>query len=227
MCFGLVLRVPKNNILAADATDLTAATLQGAARVEKLHGRNEYKRTLAINEFLNYTPGYAQPDLPTPNAVLDQTRVDGHNEVIELGAFAGQVTVTALFVKTSNGMLWEDFLGKEGMIAPVVRQESFNLIPIIPIEDPRGTPSKMPFTVWANGPLQNRRPRKCIELGKVRTAHPTPPMRGHGFGVIPDPCKSGARIILRLPAHEFPRQRLLAVPNGNDREPFVSRRPQG
>jgi len=160
MCFGLVLRVPKNNILAADATDLAAATLQGAGRVEKLHGRNEYKRTLAINEFLNNTPGYAQPDLPTPNAVLDQTRVDGHNEVIVLGAFAGQVTVTALFVKTSNGMLWEDFLGKEGTIAPVVRQESFNLLPIIPIEDPRGKPSKMPFTVWANGPLQIRRPRK-------------------------------------------------------------------
>jgi len=52
-------------------------------------------------------------------------------------------------------------------------------------------------------------------------------MRGHGFGIIPDPCKSGARIILRLPAHEFSRQRLLAVPNGNDRELFVSPRPQG
>ncbi|KFE72237.1 J domain-containing protein [Hyalangium minutum] len=163
MTFGFVLYVPKANICNAGTIDLVAAQVQNTARGMNLSGRSTYRRTQRITDFLSQLGGKARQVIPTPDQILTGTSVHGHNELIVLGTFMGQVRARALFVKVSNGCLWRSFVEddvKHKLTELIFACAQARRIPVIPIRDDSGEASKISFLDWyRNRSLPREEPR--------------------------------------------------------------------
>lgn len=157
MSFGFVLHVPKNNICNAAAADLLAASVQHTARAMHIAGlpsygsARSYTRVHRLTDFLSEIAGKARPNIPSPAAVLGATHPFGHNELIVLGTFMGQVRARAIFVKVTRGRLWRSFVADDeqhqltALIFACVRDRR---IPVIPITDDSGQASNVEFVPW-------------------------------------------------------------------------------
>jgi hypothetical protein len=163
MTFGFVLHVPKANICNAATVDLVAATMQNTARGMNLSGRSTYRRTQGITDFLSQVAGKARQVIPTPDQILTGTSVHGHNELIILGTFMGQVRARALFVKVRNGCLWRSFVEddvKHKLTEMIFACAHARRIPVIPIRDDSGEASRISFLDWyRNRSLPREEPR--------------------------------------------------------------------
>jgi hypothetical protein len=151
MCFGLVLEVPEGNILRAEARDIETSGVQKAARARHDKGLSKYKTLIAAKNYWDLLGGQCQKTLSSPEEILKATQ--GHNEVVVLrdGPDGGKVKVSAVFVKTRHGKLWQDFFGKEGRIAAVVLREVKGHLPIVAVEDASRQASNVGFTDWLSG----------------------------------------------------------------------------
>lgn len=181
MSFGFVLHVPKNNVCAAGHQDLVAASVQNTARGQNLAGLSGHKRRVKSNDFLSQMAGKAKRNLPTPAQILELSGVNGHNELIVVGTFMGQVRAKAIFVKvTGRDKLWRSFVEDEATFttntqtnisAMIFACAERNGIPIIPIPDDRGEDSDVDFQAW----LERRyaRPARAlvpVEEGRLQAA---------------------------------------------------------
>jgi hypothetical protein len=152
MSFGFVLHVPKNNICAAGNTDLVAATVQHTARGQILARLTRHQRKLKVTDFLEQLAGKAKRNLPTPDHILRTTTVSGHNELIVVGSFLGQVRARALFIKvTRDNKLWQSFVtadGESSLSHLIFGCSTRHGLPIIPITDDRDAASSVDFDAW-------------------------------------------------------------------------------
>jgi len=179
MSFGFILHVPKANICNAAAVDLVAASVQNTARAMHLAGlptygaTGSYKKVQKLTDFLSEIAGKARPNIPSPATVLGVTSAHGHNELIVLGTFMGQVRARAIFVKVTRGRLWRSFVADDeqhGLTALIFACARDRRIPVIPIVDDSGQASNVEFVPWC--------------------------MRGYGFGGEPRVMQSTARDVI-------------------------------
>ena len=153
--FGFVLSAPAANICNASSSDMAASTIQHKSRADKLvEETTTLGRMLKVDDFIcNLVDGYYVPDVQSPQALLNSTQPDSHNEVLILGSISGlRVKPIAIFVKvTTTGMLWKSFLEDDtqyGLGALMIKCSRQHKIDIIDIPDNRGQPSKMDFHTW-------------------------------------------------------------------------------
>jgi hypothetical protein len=155
--FGLVLSVPAMNICCASTTDLAISSLQNKARADQLaEETTTIGRLLQVDDFIsNLVDCYYYSDVIDPGALVNQTKLEAHNEVLVLGSISGSLaSACAIFVKvTSTNMMWKSFMDEDmqyGLGALMVKCSRNLGIPIIEIPDNRGEASKMDFKTWKN-----------------------------------------------------------------------------
>lgn len=204
MCFGFVLHVPKNNVCAAANRDLVAASVQHTARGQHLVSLSRNQRKLRVNDFLSQMAGKARRNLPTPAQILQTASVDGHNEIIIVGSFMGQVRARAIFIKVNrNNRLWLSFVRDDAqwnLSAMIFQCALRNNLPIIPIPDDRGEESAVDFDAW----LEQRHARPGRGLG--RNALPLVPVDPGQLQAVPtgpDPMQVRVMLAQYLQASPF------------------------
>lgn len=152
MCFGLILDVPGRNVLRAEPKDIETSGVQSAARARHQVGLSQFQQLGAEMNFWELLGGQCKEKLPKPSEILKNTSTHGHNEILVLGKTGyGAVKVSAVFIKTCKGKIWQDFFGHEGRIASVILREVKGHIPIVAVEDVSGRASNVVFKDWLKG----------------------------------------------------------------------------
>lgn len=138
--YGLILRVPKNNVLTTHSADQMfsnhagADVPIGASAIDKINLAAEIKNHIIGKDAL-------YGGLKTPTEILQATQQGSKNEVVVMGTSPEQTKVTAagIYVKVdSNGTWHQDLLNDPGLQA--LRNNITNVsaalgIPVVPIQD--------------------------------------------------------------------------------------------
>jgi hypothetical protein len=178
--FGLILRVPSENICMAAPRDLAVGNSQARAAVLAMQ-ETPLHRVMVVDDFLESLLGLYRQPLASPAQILARTAAAGHNEIVVLGfSGANTVGIAAIFIKvTSRNMLWRTFVAEDeryGLRQHILRCAGRLNVPIVPIQDdnPDCAASDISFAAWLTGPRPappSPRPATKSDAPPVRASH--------------------------------------------------------
>jgi hypothetical protein len=156
--FGFVLKVPKQNLVAAFDSDAASASKIARARADALiEIPKPVNQLVEIDKFLEDLGGLYDGKLKSPDEVLAASKhTQGHNELVVLGSLLkSSVEVWAIFVKVSeSNKLLKGFItiDEKWEISKSIHDCAGRLkVPIVNIPEKSGEASEVDFSDWLAG----------------------------------------------------------------------------